>query len=436
VATAWNDGGENADACFYVARERYSVMSSSDIGGLQTFPAELEGREAWLDPFGWYAEMREGAPVRYDASREAWDVFRYADVKAILADDERFSTSPRNFTGFQEPDPGEGFLLDTMLLQDPPRHDELRSVVDDAFQPRALRDLEPRIRELTTELLDEALADADGEFDLVEALAYPLPVIVIAELLGIPREERDQFKRWSDIVVRGASSGMDPEAFVEEQRQAGQEMAVFFWAQIEDRRLNPRDDLLTVIATQEGVEGRLTVREALGMCMLILVAGNITTTNLITNAVRCFGEYEGDLFADLAGDERGLRTAVEEVLRYRSPVQAMTRVPLEAVDLGGETLEKGDRVVVWIGAANRDERQFPEAGEFVPDRSPNQHLGFGYGTHYCLGAPLARLEAAVALDELLERLSGIEVVETRLQPVRSSFIYGVESLPIRYERAA
>jgi cytochrome P450 len=411
-------------------------MSATDIGGFQTFPEALQDRDTWLEPFEWYAEMRERTPVRYDPERQIWDVFRYDDVKAILANDEgRFSTSPRNMSGFVEPPDDEGFLLDTMLLQDPPRHDELRSVVDDAFEPRAIRDLEPRIRELTTELLDDALADADGGLDVVDALAYPLPVIVIAELLGIPRDDREQFKHWSDTIVRGASEDVDPETFVEEQRQAGQEMAMYFLTQLEQRRQSPQDDLLTTIATAEGEAGRLSHREALGMCMLLLIAGNITTTHLVTNAVRCFDEHESDLFAAVADDEQALTTAIEEVLRHRAPVQAMTRVALEDLELAEETVEAGDGIVVWLGSANRDDDQFSNADTFVPDRSPNQHLGFGRGTHYCLGAPLARLEAKVALDELTNRLSGIHVPETDLTPVRSSFIYGVESLPITYEHA-
>ena len=409
-------------------------MSAADIGGLQSFPAELQEREAWLDPFGWYAEMRDREPVRYDADRRTWDVFRYDHVKRILAnDDGKFSTSPRNAAGFQEPPADEGFLLDTMLLQDPPRHGELRSAVDDAFEPRAIRKLEPRIRALTNDLLDEALADADGELDVVDALTYPLPVVVIAELLGIPREDRDQFKHWSETIVRSADRDTDPATFLEEQRRAGQEMAMYFLQQLEDRRDDPRDDLLTTIATAEGEGGQLSQREALGMCMLLLIAGNITTTHLLTNAVRCFDAHETDLFATLAADERGLESAIEEVLRYRAPVQAMTRVPVEDVEVAGQTLSAGDGVVVWLGSANRDERQFPDADTFVPDRSPNQHFGFGHGRHYCLGAPLARLEAKVALEELTDRLAGIEVADADLTPVRSSFIYGVESLPIRFE---
>ena len=411
-------------------------MSAADIGGLQSFPAELQEREAWLDPFGWYAEMRDREPVRYDADRRTWDVFRYDHVKRILAnDDGKFSTSPRNAAGFQEPPADEGFLLDTMLLQDPPRHGELRSAVDDAFEPRAIRKLEPRIRALTNDLLDEALADADGEFDLVEALAYPLPVIVIAELLGVPSEDRDRFKRWSDTIVSSVDRESDPADFLEEQRRAGMEMATYFLQQLSARREEPRDDLLTTIAAATGDDGPLSHREALGTCMLLLIAGNITTTNLITNAVRCFDAH-ATAFDAFTESDRRLSTAIEEVLRYRSPVQAMTRVPLEDVELGGETLSAGDGVVVWLGSANRDERQFSNADAFVPDRSPNQHLGFGHGRHYCLGAPLARLEARVALDVLTDRVGGIDLPDADLTPVRSSFVYGVESLPMRFERTA
>ena len=410
-------------------------MSSADPQGTQAFPEALTTREAWLEPFDWYNEMREEAPVRYDPKRKTWDAFQYTDVKSILADDERFSTNPRNASDFQEPEgEGQGLILETMLLQDPPRHDELRSVVDEAFQPRALQSLEPRIRELTTDLLDEALADDPDEMELVNYLSYPLPVIVIAELLGVPSDEREQFRAWSDTLVAAASATEDTEAFIESQENAQREMAMYFMEMIADRREDPQDDLMSHIATTEMDDGsQLTQQEALGMCMLLLIAGNITTTNLITNAVRCFAQH--DLSADLmnGNDESTLSTAIEEVLRYRSPVQAMTRIAMTDVTIQDETIEEGDRVVAWLGSANRDERQFDTADSFVHDRTPNQHLGFGYGTHYCLGAPLARLEAKVVLSELLNRVDSIEISETTLQPTRSSFIYGVESLPIRFE---
>ncbi|ODR82156.1 cytochrome [Haladaptatus sp. W1] len=407
-------------------------MSSSDPQGLQAFPDELSEREAWLEPFDWYREMRERAPVRYDPTRKVWDVFRYDDVKEMLDDDERFSVSPRNASGFQEPEGEEaGVMLDTMLLQDPPRHDELRGVVDEEFSPRTIRELEPRIRELTTELLDDILDNGD-EIDLVSEFAYPLPVIVIAELLGVPTEDREQFKTWSDAIVSAASEDESGAEFVERQEEMRQEMAFYFIQLMEDRRENPQDDLISTLVTAE-IDGEpLTHREILGTCILLLVAGNITTTNLITNAMRCFDEV--DAVDELAGDDRALTTAIEEVLRYRSPVQAMTRVAMEDVTMHGETIEEGDQLVVWLGSGNRDERQFDDAEEFRPDRTPNQHFGFGYGTHYCLGAPLARLEAKVALSELLSRVSNVTIPVTTLEPTRSSFIYGVESLPIRFDR--
>ncbi|WP_049997007.1 cytochrome P450 [Halococcus sediminicola] len=403
-------------------------MSSADPQGLQAFPEALSEPDAWLEPFDWYREMREESPVRYDAARGSWDVFRHADVKRVISDDETFSVNPRTASDFVEPEgEGGGLILDTMLFQDPPRHDDLREIVDDAFSPRTVAELEPRLRELMADLMDDALAANDGEMDLVEELSYPFPVIVIAELLGVPVEDRAQFKEWSDSLVAAASD----EETAERQQQSQREMAMYFLDLIQQRREEPRDDLLSTIATAELSDGsKLPQEEALGMCMLLLIAGNITTTNLITNAVRCFGNQ--DLLSELAGDENAIGTAIEEVLRYRAPVQAMTRVARSDVSLGDATIEEGDRVVAWLGSANRDGRAFENADEFAVDRAPTGHLGFGHGTHYCLGAPLARLEARVALSEILS-LDGLALADADLSPTRSSFIYGVESLPIRYE---
>jgi cytochrome P450 len=406
------------------------MMSSADPQGLQAFPEALSEPTAWLEPFDWYREMREESPVRYDAARGSWDIFRHADVKRVIGDDETLSTDPRTANDFVEPEgEGTGLILDTMLFQDPPRHDELRGVVDDAFSPRAVAELEPRLRDVMGDLMDDALAANDDEMDLVEEISYPFPVIVIAELLGVPVEDRAQFKEWSESLVAAASD----EETAERQQQSQREMAMYFLDLIQQRREEPRNDLISTIATAELSDGsRLPQDEALGMCMLLLIAGNITTTNLITNAMRCFGNQ--GLLSELADNENAIGTAIEEVLRYRAPVQAMTRVARSDVRLGDATIEKGDRVVAWLGSANRDERAFENADEFVVDRAPTGHLGFGHGTHYCLGAPLARLEARVALSKLLA-LDGLELAAADLSPTRSSFIYGVESLPIRYEGA-
>lgn len=405
-------------------------MSSADPTGIQAFPAELTSREAWLDPYDWYREMRETEPIRFDDERATWDAFRHADIKRVLDDDEAFSVEPRHANDFVEPDDfGEGLLLDTMLLRDPPRHDELRSIVDDAFQPRALRDLEPRMRAVVGDLLDEALA-GDDRFDVIDELAYPLPVIVIAELLGVPADDRDRFKRWSDAIVASASGADDD--VLREQADTLQEMGMYFIELLDDRKENPRDDLASRLVSEEvGPDRALSQQAALGTCVLLLVAGNITTTNFIGNAVRCVDE--ADCVAGLIDGDLAVTPVLEESLRYRSPVQAMGRVATRDVEVAGETIREGERVVAWLGSANRDDRRFDRAAEFVPDRSPNQHLAFGQGTHYCLGAPLARLEARVAFEELFERVDDLAVADVDLQPTRSSFVYGVESLPVDVE---
>jgi len=229
-------------------------MSSAGPQGLQAIPEELQDRESWLDPFDWYERMREEAPVRYDPERRTWDVFRYEDVKHVLDDDEMFSVDPQEAADFVEPEgPGEGLILDTMLFEDPPRHDELRGVVDEWFQPRTLADREPHFRDLAGELLDDAV-DTHGQMDVVEDLAYPFPVTVIAELLGIPSSDRDQFKTWSNTLVEAASDEESADAFAERQQQIQMEMGQYFLEMIEDRRETP-EDLLSVIVTAESDAG-------------------------------------------------------------------------------------------------------------------------------------------------------------------------------------
>ena len=397
-----------------------------------SFPDALASRERWLEPFGWYREMRTNSPVSYDADRELWDVFRYADVKYILDNDSLFSSDPSNMPGFAEetadseaePPP----VFDTMLFADPPEHGRLRGVVEEFFRPRAIGEQADQIRQSTEGYLDTL----EGEFDLVSEVAYPMPVDVIAMMLGVPTDDRAQFKQWSDTLIErpNAKTEAAMEAYQQRQQETQREMSEYFSRLIEARRQEPQDDLITAILDAEVDGHRLSEREMVGFCTLLLVAGNITTTNLLTNAMRCFTAQPG-LLDDLRAGEVNLSTAIEEALRYRSPVQALFRVTTESVDLGGREIPAGEGVVAWLGSANRDERAFDRAEEFVADRQPNQHLSFGYGTHYCLGAPLARLEAKIAIESLLERFETIRPVDTDLQPIRSSFIYGVEEYPLR-----
>jgi len=391
-------------------------------------PAEIASPERWLDPFDWYAEMRETDPVRYDDDRECWDVFRYADVDRVLEDPETFSSDPRlsNMELPEERSP----IAETMLLADGDRHDRLRGVVEEWFRARSLAGRADRFEEIAADLLDEAVAG--GEMELIEELAYPFPVIVIAELLGVPVDDRPQFREWSRILVESPEDTSEAglERYRREQERVNEELMEYFEAALADRADQPREDLITELARVEG-NGELSHDEALGLCMLLLVAGNITTTNLIGNALRVLTAHP-EAMERLAAEPALLPGAVEEVLRYRSPVQAVARFATREVEVGGQTVGEGDVVVAWVGSANRDPEAFEAPEQFRVDRAPNQHFGFGRGTHYCLGAPLARMETRIALGGLFERVTDVRRESERLQPVRSSFIHGVQEFPISF----
>jgi len=404
-----------------------SSPSQGPIFGQQ--PKALETPEAQLDPFGWYAEMRERG-VEYDPDRECWDVFRYDDVKRVLREYETFSSDLSRAESGPSSGDEEVALGETMITSDPPRHDRLRDVVDEFFTPGAVRELRPRIEELTDDLLYDATDG--GRMDVIDDLAYPLPVTVIAEMLGVSAADREQFKAWSDMVV-AAPEKESPEALSdlqEERMEAMHEMGAYFWEMIGERREEPRDDLISAVVHAETEGEPLTDVEVVGFCMLLLIAGNITTTNLIGNAVWSF--VEAGVWEDLRGGALELKPAIEEALRYRSPVQEMSRVTTEEVEIAGETIGADEEVVAWIGSANRDGGVFYDADEFVPDRKPNQHIAFGHGIHYCLGAPLARLESEVVLSALVESIRDVEIAG-ELQPVKSPIVYGPEHLPIRFD---
>ncbi|MCY0902202.1 MAG: cytochrome P450 [Firmicutes bacterium] len=380
-----------------------------------------------LNPFPWYDRMRSESPVQVNA-RGVVNVFGYADVQRALSDHEYFSS---NFSGgHDENHPISASLIST----DPPRHRDLRSLVSQAFTPRRIELLTPRIEQIAKELLDGVAGK--GEMDIVADFAYPLPVIVIAEMMGIPSEHRDRFKRWSDAVVTGSheieSAGVDGVIEGDPQR----EMAAYFMQLMAERRQHPGDDLISGLLAAQIDGQHLSDIELMGFCVLLLVAGNETTTNLITNAMLCFLEQPA-LFARLRKQPEDLPAAIEEVLRYRSPVQSMYRVCVKATRLGQVDIRAGQPVIAWIGSANRDEAQFAHADHFDVDRDGNRHIAFGYGVHFCLGAPLARLEAKLALTRLLSQYADFaEVPGSLREPIGSSVVYGLKSLPITCRTSA
>ncbi|MFJ5695459.1 cytochrome P450 [Arthrobacter sp. NPDC093125] len=379
--------------------------------------------EPSLNPFPHYERMRESAPVFQDEQPGSWHVFRYADVERVLSDHGTFSS---RFGGDDPSEAGQLFAA-SLVTTDPPRHRQLRSLVSQAFTPKAVEGLAPRISALSEDLLDKIVSA--GTADLIEDLAYPLPVIVIAELMGIPAEDRGRFKQWSDVIVSQTQSGA-PNA---DQSATNREMAEYFLALIEHRRSRPGNDLISNLLLAEIDGQKLSVAELLGFCSLLLVAGNETTTNLIGNAVLCFTETPG-ITERLRVQPALLPQAIEEVLRYRSPVQSMYRVTAADTALGGVPIPAGAPLVAWIGSANRDERQFEHAERFDVDRGPIRHLAFGHGIHFCLGAPLARLEARIALQAILARLPGLAVPHgSRLQRMDSTIVYGLKELPVSWQ---
>ena len=376
-----------------------------------------------LNPFPWYERMRGADPVAYDSRRDVYSAFRYADVQRVLSEHATFS-SAYGGTG----DGADHPFGASLIASDPPRHRQLRNLVTQAFTPRAVARLEPRIAQIVEELLDRVAAT--GAMDIVEDLAYPLPVIVIAELLGIPPEDRAQFKQWSDAIVSGAASAQEGAEFT--PGDAHLQMAMYFMRELEQRRREPRDDLIAGLLAAEVDGQKLSEIELLGFCMLLLVAGNETTTNLISNAILCFDEHP-EVYARLRAAPDLLPSAIEEVLRYRSPVQSMFRTAAVDTILGDRPIPAGATVLAYIGSANRDEAQFPDAGRFDIARTPNRHVAFGHGIHFCLGAPLARLEARVALGALLRRLHDIQRVhDVPLHPLRSFIVFGVRNLPVTF----
>ncbi len=375
--------------------------------------------EQLLNPFPWYKTMRENSPV-YQSEPGVWHVFRYDDVKRVLSDFTEFSS------GFHggAPDPSHP-IGSSLIAMDPPRHNQLRSLVSQAFTPRAVDSLGGRIQEIAAGLLGNA--PVSGSWDLVETLGYPLPVIVIAELLGIPAADRDRFKQWSDAVVTGTrhrgQAGANPQ----------QEMAQYLAKIIEMRRVKPEEDLISRLLGAS-VDGQsLSTEEILGFAVLLLVAGNETTTNLIGNTLLCLNEVP-EQQEYLRFHPEAWPGAIEESLRFRSPVQSMFRVAVKDAEVRGQVIRAGERVVAWIGSANRDEEQFPHAGTFDIARSPNKHIAFGFGVHFCLGAPLARLEAQSVLPMLVNPTRSIRVQSTAsLEPLSSSVVYGVKHIDVALE---
>jgi len=378
------------------------------------------------NPFPLYAQMRSAAPALHVPPLDMWILFDYEGVKRVLHDHETFS-SVVNTQMAQTPD--------WLVFSDPPRHTKLRNIIQRAFTPRSITSLEPRIRELSRELLDGVIER--GSMDLVKDYAEPLPTMVIAEMIGIPIADRARFVRWSEIILNLSytiSGGEAGARAVAEHAAVKEEIGAYIEDLCQARRKEPRDDLLTRLVEAEVDGERLTNKDILGFFQLLLSAGTETTTNLISNTILSMFEHPGELARLRADPERLLPTTIEEVLRHRTPVSMVFRSTTREVVLHGQTIPAGKFVLVMMGSANRDPKQFRDPDTFDVGRDPNPHIAFGHGIHFCLGASLSRLEGRVAIPDLLSRLRDLAPASDAPWPPRKPLhVHGPSSLPIRFE---
>jgi len=377
------------------------------------------------DPYPTYRVLRDEHPAYWNDRLRFWALSRYDDVLAALRAPATFSSAG----GITIDARGQEFKP-MMITMDPPQHTRLRNLVVKAFTPRRVAELEPRVRAIATELLD-AVATR-GTADLVDEFAWPLPATVISELLGVPPADRASFRAWSGDLVRGTHTpDVGPARLGQAAMRAAMELYRYFGTLLEERRAAPRDDLTSALLAAE-VDGRaLTEDELLGFCFLLLIAGHETTANLLGNALLALGRDPGARAA-LVRDPALLPTAVDEFLRWDAPVQGLARTVTHDVELHGQRLRPGEKVLLLFGSANRDERHFADPDRLILDRRPNAHLAFGHGTHACLGALLAETEARVGLELLLARLPEYEVVEAGVERLHSGPIRGLARLPVAF----
>jgi cytochrome P450 len=370
------------------------------------------------DPYPTYKRLREEDPVHWNAEEEIWCVSKLGDVQSISSDPGRFRSGDGVLLNdkYRQVTPGE-----SILSTDPPDHRQLRKLVQAAFGRRRIAAMEDRIRTLVVELL--APVKSGEAVDFVEAVSLPLPILVIAELMGIPSEDRERFAVWSDSVI-SAAEGQSPEIMTDVL-----ELLEYFRVTLEQRRKMPGDDLVSVLL-ETRVNGKgLSEPELLVFCMALLVAGNETTRTLLSNGMHALAVNQ-DQCALLAGDHSLAEKAVEEMLRYDAPIQSFTRTASEAVTVRGQVIEAEQRVLLLYGAANHDTDEFGNTSEqFLIARTPGQHVAFGWGEHFCIGASLARLEAVVVLQEIFKRFSTVRPAAP-IERAPATLVRAVKKLPL------
>jgi len=388
-------------------------MSSSPIHFSVNDPKFYAG-----DPYPTYKRLREEDPVHWNADEEIWCLSKLSDVQDVSSDPWRFRSGAGVLLNdkYREVRPGE-----SILSTDPPDHRQIRKLVHTAFSRRRISAMQERIRSLVVELL--APVEAGQQMDFVEAVSLPLPILVIAELMGIPSEDRERFAVWSDAVI-DAAEGPSPE-----NMGGVLELLDYFREILEQRRKQPGNDLVSVVLETRVNGESLLEQELLVFCMTLLVAGNETTRTLLSNGMHALAENP-DQVALLAADPGLVERTVEEMLRYDPPIQSFTRTTSEAVTVRGQMIEAEQRVLLLYGAANHDADEFGDTSEqFRISRKPGQHVAFGWGEHFCIGASLARLEGKVVLQEIFKRFSKVESAGS-IERSPATLVRAVKKLPL------
>jgi cytochrome P450 len=367
------------------------------------------------DPYPYYRLLRESDPIHFDERRGTWLVARHADVSRLLRDDVRLSAVQGD-----GPSPNAN-----MLGTDPPRHTRLRTLVSKAFTPRAVRQLQPRIHAIVDELLDAGAAR--GEMDAIADFAYPLPITIIGEMLGVPADERAFFRAASTKVALSAGYSQDPHV-TSRASEGREEMVRYFEGLIRRRRVDPQDDLVTACIQAEDEGDRLSHGELIAMLLILLIGGHETTVNLIGNGLLALLRSPDQL--ELLRTEPIEREATEELLRYDSPSQYTGRKAVVDFELHGQQIRSGDYVRMLLASANRDADAFADPDTVDLTRHPNPHVAFGAGIHYCLGGELARLEGQIAISTIVRRFPGLKLATDDLHWRPAPVFRGLEALPL------
>jgi cytochrome P450 len=397
----------------------------------------------WKNPYPLYHKLRRKDPVRRDPLAPVWVLTRYADIVAYLRD-PRFKKDPfssdvlpdrlRSQMELPDEQPQVGVMPagpQSMLFLDPPRHTRIRGLFNKAFTPRTLQVLRPRIEQVATRMLDQ-VEERGGSMDLIRDLAYPLPTVVIAELLGFPPEDYERLKKWSDDFAATLSFSPTSEQQAAAARSR-EEMRQYFEQITERLRTKPEDNLISGLLAAEYEHSKLSKQELFANCVLLMAAGHETTTNLIGNGILALLQHPDQLKL-LRTNPSLIDSAIDELLRYDSPVQWTSRVASENITIGGKEIARGEMVIGSLGAANRDPEQFPDPDRLDITRKDNRHIAFGAGIHFCLGAALAKMEGEIAISGLVQRFSKIELATKKLDWRRGAVFRGLHHLPLRVGR--